>query len=144
MPLARIHFPGLATTLLDTLPTKLGCHRTIFRLWKPIARRARFLASKRGGVVRRADVETAVSEVLAYRPISASQAADGAQVELQKAITRVTSPAAGRLVNEPLMPVSRGSQPAGMDHDPKAAFGSRALRAGVTERGETELVQVEA
>ena len=126
---ARIHFPGLSDNALGYIANEARLSQNYLQAVEAIARRARFLASKRGGAVRRTDVETAVSEVLARRSISASQGADGAQVDLQEATTKVTKPAAGRRVNEPLMPGSRGIQPAGMAHDPEAAFGSRVLRS---------------
>lgn len=135
---ARIHFPMLGDNALGYIANEARLSQNYLQAVEAIARRTRFLAGKRGGAVRLKDVETAVSEVLARNPISADQGTEGAQIDSQEAAPRVTRPAAGRRVNEPLKPVARGFQPAGMGTDREEVFDSCSLRGAGPEMVVTE------
>lgn len=141
---ARIHFPMLGDNALGYIANEARLSQNYLQAVEAIARRTRFLAGKRGGAVRLKDVETAVSEVLSRNPTIAEQRTAGAQVDLQEAATRATRPAAGRRVNEPLKPVARGLQPAGMDIASNRLLDSSVLHGAGTERVERDLVPVEA
>jgi hypothetical protein len=141
---ARIHFPGFSGKALGYIASEARLSQNYLQAVEAIARRARFLAGKRGGAVKLKDIETAASEVLSRNPNSADRDAEGARVDSQEAGTRVTRPAAGRRINQPLKPVGTGIQPAGMGTDLEGVSASRSFRGSGLETVATDLVPVEA
>lgn len=141
---ARIHFPTIGNNALGYIANEARLSQNYLQAVEAIARRARFLAGKRGGAVTMNDVTTAVSDVLSRKPISSEQCIAGAQIDSEEAPNKVARKTTGRRVSEPLKPVPRSIQPSGMGANPEDAFDSGALLGTGTMRAEEDLVPMEA
>lgn len=141
---ARFFLPEVSDNVLGYVANEARLAQNYLQTVEAIATLARYRARKRGGAVKQKDIETAASEVLSRKPTNAEQDTDGARVDLQEAAPGATRPAAGRRVNDPLKPVARGLQPAGMDIASNRLLDSSVLHGADLERVERDLVPVEA
>jgi hypothetical protein len=141
---ARIHFPELGANALGYIANEARLSQNYLQAVEAIARRTRFLTSKRGGAVRLKDIETAVSEVLVRNTVSPDQGADAVQIDSQEVDSRTASASAERRVNEPLTPIARGIQPGVLGIANRGGSGPSSLRRVGTDRAERDLVPMEA
>ena len=139
---ARIHFPGLGENALGYIANEARLSQNYLQAVEAIARRARFLSSKRGGGIKLKDIQAAVCDVLARSPVNGHQP-ETAQIASQASRARITKPAIRRLINEPLTSPSRGVQPVRMNAENDEALDSCSLRGAGRVRVETELVSAQ-
>ena len=138
---ARVHFPQMSENALGYIANEARLSQNYLQAVEAIARRTRFLASKRGGQVRVKDIQTAVSEVLSRNPISAEQSAGADE---NQAPTRASKSGAERLVKEPLSAVAGGAQPGRLSTESGDVLDSHSLRGAGLERVSAELVSADS
>lgn len=142
---ARIHFPEMLDSSLGHIATLARVSENYLQAVEAIARRSRFLASKRGENVTIEDVDTATSEVL-YRlkPVAAPDGAEST-VELEPDLQqqRGSLGAEQTLENNRLTTHERSVKP-GFETVQSESLDNRSLRCAGPVRRSAGLVSVDA
>ncbi len=138
---ARIHFPVMGENALGYIANEARLSENYLQAVEAIARRARYMAGKRGGAVRLNDLKTAVAEVLVRPDVQAQS--DPAPALVEEASPEPAERGAQGSFKRVLTPPERGIKPAPNEVEPDI-LNNRSLRSAGGRRVNAEPVSVEA
>jgi hypothetical protein len=140
---ARIHFRELSENALGYIANEARLAQSYLQAVEAIARRARFLAGKRDGALKLKNIQIAVAEYFSRAPVSTAQVSPSEDTPQNEAAVRPPKPASKPPANAPLIPTTRGIQPAGIRAGDRNILDNRSLRGAGREMVPPELVSAE-
>jgi hypothetical protein len=138
---ARIHFPEMSENALGYIANEARLSENYLQAVEAVARRARYLAGRRGGVVRLNDLKTAVAEVLVRTDAQAQS--DPAPALFEEVSPEPAGRGSQGSFKRVLTPPERGIKPTPNEVE-LDILNNRSLRSAGGRRVNAEPVSVEA